>query len=62
MDGLMTELPPEAPLAMPDQRLRDRFVDPAAPVGGSQAIAIDWQNSVLTGASDPRKDGCAIGY
>jgi gamma-glutamyltranspeptidase/glutathione hydrolase len=34
----------------------------AEPWGGGQAIVIDRDHGVLTGASDHRKDGCALGY
>ncbi|OGP72677.1 MAG: gamma-glutamyltransferase [Deltaproteobacteria bacterium RBG_16_49_23] len=39
-----------------------RELSPVNEVGGGQAIYFDHNQNVLLGASDRRKDGCAIGY
>jgi gamma-glutamyltranspeptidase/glutathione hydrolase len=44
------------------ERLGHEIVKAEKPIGGGQAISIDWEQGVLTGASDPRKDGLALGY
>jgi gamma-glutamyltranspeptidase/glutathione hydrolase len=42
---------------------RGFIIKPAPrPIGGIQAIAIDWDRGVLLGASDHRKDGMALGW
>jgi len=51
------------PLEIRDQLqgLGHRLADRTEPVGGAQAIWIDHDHGVLSGASDCRKDGCALG-
>lgn len=44
------------------EEMGHRFKSPAKPMGGAQAIQIDWAEGTLAGGSDPRKDGCALGY
>lgn len=58
----------EAESALPPETKRElerrgfKLVPPSQAIGGAQAIRIDWEQGVLTGASDPRKDGAALGY
>ncbi len=51
---------PEVQQALAD--LGHRVAVPEGAIGGAQAIRIDHGSGVLEGGSDPRKDGCALGY
>ncbi|TGS82092.1 gamma-glutamyltransferase [Mesorhizobium sp. M3A.F.Ca.ET.174.01.1.1] len=44
------------------RRRGHQVVEADHPLGGGQAVLIDWEKGTLTGASDLRKDGLALGY
>jgi gamma-glutamyltranspeptidase / glutathione hydrolase len=52
---------PEAARAALAAKGHDVFVI-EKPWGGGQGIMIDWERGLLIGGSDPRKDGCALGF
>ena len=46
------------------EKLREigyKIEEATIPIGGAQLVRID-SSGVLMGASDPRKDGCALGF
>jgi len=44
------------------ERRGHSIVDAGYPLGGAQCIHIDHDEGVLQASSDPRKDGCALGF
>jgi gamma-glutamyltranspeptidase/glutathione hydrolase len=58
---LVEESVPE-PVAAGLRALGHRVAARRMPWGGAQIVLMDSERGVLTGASDPRKDGMALGY
>ncbi len=44
------------------KKLGHKTTTVVCPLGGTQSIWIDWEKGTLTGGSDPRKDGCVLGF
>ncbi|WP_411034065.1 gamma-glutamyltransferase [Shinella sp. BYT-45] len=61
--GTRVEAEHTLPAATAQELQRRGFVITPAedPIGGAQAIRIDWRNGTLLGGSEPRKDGIALG-
>ena len=52
-----------APSILADLEKRGHQIEKMSkPLGGSQCIWINHEDGVLIGGSDPRNDGCAMGY
>jgi len=60
-DGLQLETGYDPEVGSRLVAMGHHVVPAEGPIGGAQAILID-DSGVLQGASDPRKDGCALGY
>ena len=60
-DGMEVERGYDPAVAASLAAMGHRVVEPDVPIGGAQAVLIR-DDGVLEGASDPRKDGCALGY
>lgn len=61
-DGLLAEESVPADVVAELQRMGHKVGRRPMPWGGGQIVMFDRANGTLIGASDPRKDGMAIGY
>jgi gamma-glutamyltranspeptidase/glutathione hydrolase len=61
-DAVLIEESVPEPAVAGLKRLGHKVMGRRMPWGGAQIVVIDRERGVLIGASDPRKDGMALGY